>query len=342
MKNHYVYALLDPRKPGKYSYPCLGEVLEFTHEPFYVGKGQGKRISHHMRDAVSGKNPSSHKENRIRDIIVDGYIPIEVKMWQSICDEDALKIEILVISIIGRRAGGSGPLTNISLGGDGVSGVAKSAEHKEKLRKPKTEAHKNKLRNANLGKVHTQETRDKLSAIGKGRPHSEDHSKKIGDALKGRVFSEETRKKMSLAKKGRKPGNPGMDAYSPEANEKRSFSMSGRKHSDETKGKISAARMGKSHSQETREKMSAAKKGRSASGACYEAAKATNTGRKHSPETRLKMRESMSGISHVYSDEGRARKQESDFAMMQCPHCKKEGKAIGMRRWHFDRCKEKK
>lgn len=40
----YVYALLDPRKPGKYKY---GE-YEFDYEPFYVGKGSGDRCEHHL------------------------------------------------------------------------------------------------------------------------------------------------------------------------------------------------------------------------------------------------------------------------------------------------------
>jgi len=39
----YVYALLDPRKPGRYVY----ETWEFDHEPFYVGKGSGNRIICH-------------------------------------------------------------------------------------------------------------------------------------------------------------------------------------------------------------------------------------------------------------------------------------------------------
>ena len=38
MKNiHYTYIYLDPRKPGKFSYPNLK--MSFLYEPFYVGKG---------------------------------------------------------------------------------------------------------------------------------------------------------------------------------------------------------------------------------------------------------------------------------------------------------------
>lgn len=46
-------------------------------------------------------------------------------------------------------------------------GVPKSEKAKARMRKPKSEAHKQKLREINLGKTHTVETRAKLSAITK-------------------------------------------------------------------------------------------------------------------------------------------------------------------------------
>lgn len=47
MKNiFYVYAYLDPTKPGKY------EFLEtcFLYKPFYIGKGQKNRYLQHLKD----------------------------------------------------------------------------------------------------------------------------------------------------------------------------------------------------------------------------------------------------------------------------------------------------
>ena len=44
---YYVYVLEDPRKPGPYA---AGPYL-FTHEPFYIGKGEGYRKRVHLTDA---------------------------------------------------------------------------------------------------------------------------------------------------------------------------------------------------------------------------------------------------------------------------------------------------
>jgi len=64
-----------------------------------------------------------------------------------------------------------------------------------------------------LGKTHSEETRKKLSEIGKklvgdnnpffGKTHSENTKQKLSEAQKGRVLSEETRQKLSEAGKGR-------------------------------------------------------------------------------------------------------------------------------------------
>ena len=51
MGKFYVYAILDPTKPGKYKYE--GIPLSFLYEPFYIGKGQTTRIYAHFYENLN-------------------------------------------------------------------------------------------------------------------------------------------------------------------------------------------------------------------------------------------------------------------------------------------------
>jgi hypothetical protein len=78
---------------------------------------------------------------------------------------------------------------------------------------------KEKLRNANLGKKHSEETKNKMSKSQSGRKHthetkqkiseanrgrkfgapSEEHKRKVGDGNRGKFVSEETKRKLSVS-----------------------------------------------------------------------------------------------------------------------------------------------
>ena len=55
----------------------------------------------------------------------------------------------------------------------------------------------------NQGKIHTDETKKKMSESKKGKTLSEEHKKKISESNMGHEVSEETRKKISESKKGK-------------------------------------------------------------------------------------------------------------------------------------------
>jgi hypothetical protein len=70
---YYVYCLLDPQKEGKFDY---GEVC-FFNEPFYIGKGSGRRIKAHFYP--SNLNVSNYKNNKIKKIFsLDKYPIVQI------------------------------------------------------------------------------------------------------------------------------------------------------------------------------------------------------------------------------------------------------------------------
>ena len=85
--------------------------------PRYVGKGRRNRT-------VSTKKLTARnymKNAFIADTLrVLGDIPL-VKVRENMTEKEAFKIEIAMIAAIGRRGNGTGPLTNVSPGGDGLT-----------------------------------------------------------------------------------------------------------------------------------------------------------------------------------------------------------------------------
>lgn len=179
---------------------------------------------------------TSHRSRWWKSTVkVHGYT---VSIWSDDLDEaTAFKLESEWINLYGRRDTGAGCLVNMTDGGDGASGKVHSQETKDKIR------------NSNLGKIVSLETRLKLSKSKKGKPNiackgiprSPEVKAKVAAALKGRVgvtlgrkASEETKKKLSDLAKQRK--------YSPATRAKISIALKGRIFSEESKAKISEAK----------------------------------------------------------------------------------------------------
>ena len=115
---YYVYALLDQRKPGPFYY----EHWKFDFEPFYIGKGSGKRAFLHD----SCKSSNVEKEKIIKSILREDGEPHFIETKRSkLSETEAFNLERLLISKIGRLDRGFGPLTNKTDGGDGTSGNPK-------------------------------------------------------------------------------------------------------------------------------------------------------------------------------------------------------------------------
>lgn len=96
-KQYYVYQLIDPR----------------NNKPFYVGKGQGKRIDAHEKEAKA--NVISPKCNLIREIELEGLKIVKHIVKYFAVEMSAYKYEKRLIKKIGLSN-----LTNLTQGGVGI------------------------------------------------------------------------------------------------------------------------------------------------------------------------------------------------------------------------------
>ncbi len=130
----YVYIYLDPRKPGTFTY---GD-FSFPYEPFYVGMGKNQRMFHHLSKSnlISGEN--TIKTRKIKKIIDAGFDLRKdyiLKIKENLSQLDAKQLEIATIKLIGRFSLKTGPLSNLTDGGDGSVNFKHKASTKALLSK---------------------------------------------------------------------------------------------------------------------------------------------------------------------------------------------------------------
>jgi hypothetical protein len=92
----------------------------------------------------------------------------------------------------------------------GNKGKIRSEEYKQKLRVPKSDEHKKKIQASNKGKARSEEIKQKNRLARLGKKDSDETKKKKSEALKGRKITWD------------------LKATTPEANEKRSKSLTGK------------------------------------------------------------------------------------------------------------------
>src|SRR6185437_8065164 len=254
----YVYVLMDPRKEGPYEYVVEDKKLLLPFEPFYVGKGKGKRLRDHNAEARRNPRPQKgeHKQNLIRKLHRLDLEPLAKKVSTSCMESVAFVKETLLIKVIGRMDLKKGPLTNKTNGGDGLSTGSHSEETRQKMRmshlgKKQSEETIAKRAAPHRGKKkspHTEETKARISQSrkGKGRqPKSAAHIAKVAAANRGKVRSEVVRLKISESRKGKGTGKR-------------------KPLSEEHKAKMSATKRGKKLSEAHKQKLREAQKARRA------------------------------------------------------------------------------
>jgi hypothetical protein len=177
---------MDPLKLGPFKYEGID--YEFPYEPFYIGKGKGRRLFSHWDDVDAHKPGGNYnKYNRIKESMKANYGVPEVQIIESyLLENEAYDIEKEYIKIIGRSDLNKGPLTNLTDGGEGIQNLnresRKEAGRKLSVFLKKTGAHKGNRNNmfgngylvsgssnGMYNKTHRKESRDKMSNSKKGK-----------------------------------------------------------------------------------------------------------------------------------------------------------------------------
>ncbi len=231
-------------------------------DPFYVGKGTGKRANMHgtYSEFNNGGNVRKHNavKKRLREL---GHIPKAI-FADSLTEDEAFAVEEWLIDWCGRIDLRTGCLTNATNGGQGQSGYIHSEETKKKI----SESH--------MGKYLSDETKRKISASQKGKIVSLKTRQKMsewqqngGHPMFGRKHADSSKQKMSVSRIGKKW------SMSQEGRENIRQSRIGKKASQATREKMSAMRQGEQHpnygkpmSEEQKKKISETRKARFISG----------------------------------------------------------------------------
>lgn len=149
--------------------------------PFYVGKGTLKRannLHHRHRNAYHGKTVSKYGKEHI----LIGSIECSK-------EQIAFDLEIGLIKCF-KRAGIK--LTNMTAGGEGLSGLVRSLESKQKMSvimtgKKASESAKRNMSIAQSKRTHPKEVKDKISLSRKGRKHTLSTLLKMSNAQTGHI-----------------------------------------------------------------------------------------------------------------------------------------------------------
>jgi group I intron endonuclease len=185
-----------------------------TNEPFYVGKGQGGRAYYPCRNR--------YFNNIIKKL---GFENVAVViLHEGLTEEEALEYEVYYIAVYKDEFGFK--LSNMTDGGEGITGYH-----------------------------HTEETREKLAKVMR--------EIRVGEnaPMFGKTHSKQSRLKMSKARIGVQPANKGVP-MPPAAKEKMRRKLTGRKLSDEARAKTKLAFLGKNHSEEAKERISKVNSGK--------------------------------------------------------------------------------
>lgn len=145
-----------------------------------------------------------------------------------------------------------------------------------------------------LGRIHTDDTKAKISASNKGKVFSQEHRRRISEAQIGKTYSDDYKKKMSEATKGK--------IVSEETREKLAAALKGKARPQEFRDKMRRSCLGRAISEEARAKISLALRGRKRDEEVIRKSADARRGTKNTDAARLNMSKSKGGKPFVITN----------------------------------------
>jgi hypothetical protein len=213
---------------------------------------------------------------------------------------------MFMIDMLGRKDTKTGILTNLTDGGEGLSGLTRDLSGEN---------------NPNYGK------RGKL-AVWWGRKHTDATKLKQSISQKGKVISEEHKQAM------RKPKSEAGRLAIAKARLDSSY-----RPTEEVRQKISASLKGRPSPHKGKQQSIESNKKRS------EATKGVAKPRIECPHCKMLIPKNVANKFHFNNCKSNPNTNEIKpfkYEIVSCPHCGKEGGGSNMKRYHFDACKFKK
>lgn len=176
MNKYFVYCLLDPRKIGIFQF----DNYKFEYEPFYIGKGSGRRPEQHCSSSQLKREKNRKKANKILKIKKEGYEPIKIIIYNNLEEDLSLFLEKKLIKIIGRSDLNEGPLTNLTNGGEKYRckfhDLSPIVQEKIRLQRKIYMINNNPMKDKNISR--------KNGEMRKGTKHTEEYKKNMSEKIK--------------------------------------------------------------------------------------------------------------------------------------------------------------
>lgn len=204
------------------------KITNIKTKKVYIGSSENlsKRLRDHKNDLISGIHKNFKLQNSWNK---HGEENFTFEVILLCAQQDLISNEQMFIDFFSVER-----MYNICLIAGNTKGYKHTEEAKLKIGRRSlgnshgkgrkiSEEHKQKLVEFNTGRKHSQKTKEKISKLHKGKPKSEDHKRKIADTLRGKPLCEKAM----------------INSHTPEARERQSKIMLGKKWTQEQKDRHS-------------------------------------------------------------------------------------------------------